>query len=93
MLVCQFANPEVWFCKYIRLASGFVVIPILHGMRFSASFYYQVDGDCKFYCYGKTEPGPHVYMCSAERDKNYDNPLMHTLGPTLSCCGMTISGG
>jgi len=48
---------------------------------FSASSYYQVDGDWKFYCHGKTEPSSHIWICSAEHDENYDNPLTHTLDP------------
>jgi hypothetical protein len=31
----------------------------------------------------KTKPGSHVYMCSAEPDKSYNNPPTHTFGPNL----------
>jgi len=30
--ICQFVNPAAWCSQYALLASGFMVIPILHGM-------------------------------------------------------------
>ena len=79
--ICQFVNPIAWFCQYTRLPSRFMVIPILHGMRFFTSSYYQGHGECKFYYYRKTEPGSHVYMCSVERVESYDNSLTYTFNP------------
>jgi len=55
-----------------------------------------VDVDCKFYCYRKTETGSDVYIRSAERDENRDNPLTHPLDPNpilvLQCYYITSEG-
>jgi hypothetical protein len=76
--ICQLVNPAAWCSQYTLLPSGFMVIPILHGMGFSTSSYCQADGDCGLCCYEKTEQGWHVYMCSAEPGKSYDNPPTHS---------------
>jgi hypothetical protein len=71
----------VWFCQYAWFASGFVVIPILHGMRFFRLFL--LPGRCRLEILQLKEEraGSHVYMHPAEHDENYNNPLTHTLEP------------